>query len=66
MSRLEVSICRAAIDEFSPWNPSIKTEWHTKMTKAMYKLMQYVLNDSSALTLTYRSMSIPKLINRLC
>ena len=66
MTRLEISVCRSAIERFSPWEPSVKTIWHKKVALAMDKIVADVLNDKRALALTYRRMSLPRLINRLC
>ena len=66
MTRLEISVCQAAIENFSPWNPSVKTCWHTKMTKAIEMIVHHVLNDENAICMTYRRMSLPRLIAHLC
>ena len=31
MTRLEISICAAALQQFKPWQPSVKTLWHSKV-----------------------------------
>ena len=35
LTRLEISICQKALEGFSPWNPSVKTDWYKKVHAAL-------------------------------
>ena len=62
MTRLEISICEAAFDECSPLQPSVKTLWHQRIQSALDYLVAEVLNDKTNFGLTYRKMSVPRLL----
>ena len=66
ITRLEISVCPGAIENYSPWNPSVKTKWHDKVINAIEILVNYALNDPRALSVTYRRMSLPRMISCLC
>ena len=66
MTRLEISICHDALEKFNPWAPSVKTQWFQKVALAMKEIVEKVLNNKRVLGLTYRRISLPRLINRLC
>ena len=66
LTRLEISVCHNALKKFSPWNPSVKTRWHVKMANAIDSIISGALNNPKALSMTYRTMSLPRMINHIC
>lgn len=62
LTRLEVSICGAALEKFKLYQASVKTLWHVKVQKALETLVQSVLNDSAILRDTYRVLHLRKLL----
>ena len=64
-TRLELSICREALKQYSPWGRSIKKEWNSKICNAMDKLVQSVLNHRKVKNLLSWSVSVSSLISRL-
>lgn len=65
MTRLEVSICPAALVKYAPHQPSVKTKWHSKMQAAMDLLVHDVLNNKEVIQLVYRKLSLPTLLGLL-
>ena len=49
LTRLEVSICRSALQKFKPWQPSVKTLWHKKTQVALEVIVEEVLNNKTVL-----------------
>ena len=45
--------------------PSVKTDWHTKITAVLEHLICHVLNDSRVLILAYKKLSIERLVARV-
>ena len=45
MTRLELSICLEALREYSPWETSVKTLWHSKVQSALDLIVNLVMND---------------------
>ena len=62
MTRLEISICRAAMLTFKPHQPSVKTLWHSKMQVALDLMIEQVLNDKHVVPQVYRKLSLPTLL----
>ena len=52
VTRLEVSICREALDRHNLLQCDYRGTWHEKMCTAMGQLVEYVLNDRDILELT--------------
>ena len=65
MTRLEISICAAALQKFKPWQPSAKTLWHSKIQAAMATIVQDVLGDRTVVKHVYRTLSLPNLLGSL-
>ena len=65
MTRLEISICAAALQKFKPWQPSVKTLWHSKIQAALTAIVQDVLQDRTVIKHVYRALSLPKLLGLL-
>ena len=65
VTRLEVSICREALERYDPFQRDFGGHWHVKMCGAMEQLVEQVINKREILELTYRSVSVSKLIIRL-
>ena len=65
MTRLEVSICSAALEKFRPDLPSMRTLWHSKMQAAMDLLTAEVLNHRTVIPQVYRRLSVPSLLGRI-
>jgi len=69
MTRLEVSICQAAIEKFNPFQAMIKTLFHSKVQAAIDHLVEKVLNDRHVVSKVYHKLSLPTLlgfIGRCC
>ena len=49
LTRLEISICRSALQMFKPWQASVKTLWHQKTQLALDTIVQNVLHDKTVL-----------------
>ena len=49
LTRLEISICRNALQKFKPWQPSVKTLWHKKTQSALYAIIEEVLHNKNVL-----------------
>lgn len=62
MTRVEISICRAAIEKFRPDLPSVKTLWHAKVQTALDEVIKQVLNDETVIAGVYRWLSLPTLL----
>ena len=49
VSRLELSIHRAALERYKPFQPSLKTRWHLALPAAMSDIVERVLGDSEVI-----------------
>ena len=65
MTRLEISICAAALQQFKPWQSSVKTLWHSKMQAALSTIVQDVLHNKAVVKHVYRTLSLPHLLGSL-
>ena len=65
MTRVEISICSAALEKFRPDLPSVRTLWHLKMQNAIDLIINKVLNHKDILPLVYRKLSLPILLGSL-
>ena len=65
MTRVEISICHAALEKFRPDLPSVRTLWHLKMQNAIDLIINKVLNHKDILPLVYRKLSLPILLGSL-
>ena len=65
MTRLEVSICHTAIQEYRPQQALIGRFFQQRMQAAMDHLVETVLNHSKAITLVYRRLVMHRLLKRL-
>ena len=43
LTRLEVSICKSALQKFNPWQSSVKTLWHKKTQATLDLIVEEVL-----------------------
>ena len=65
MTRIEISICQAAIQDYGlPW-ALFSRFFNQRMQAAMEYLVSTVLNHRQSLTLTYRRLPIYRLMERL-
>ena len=65
MTRLEVSICRSALQKYRPWQASVKTLWHEKTQAALDVIVEEVLQNKTVLKHVYKSLSLPHLLGNL-
>ena len=65
LTRLEMSICRDALEKFSPQLPSVKTMWDKKIQAALTMLVDDVLNNPLVSERTYRKLNLPYLLGLL-
>ena len=65
LTRLEISICRRALQKFRPWQASIKTLWHKKTQVALDFIVKEVLQSKTVLKHIIRSLSLPHLLGKL-
>ena len=49
LTRLEISICRSALQKFKPWQASVKTLWHEKTQAALDTIVENVLHNKTVL-----------------
>ena len=49
LTRLEISICKNALQKFRPWQPSVKTLWHEKTQAALDMIVEEVLHNKKVL-----------------
>ena len=49
LTRLEISICRSALQMFKPWQASVKTLWHEKTQAALDTIVENVLHNKTIL-----------------
>ena len=62
VTRLEISIHRAALVRYQPLQPSVKTRWHQTVTAALSYIVESVLGDAYILEAAYRKLNIGYLI----
>ena len=65
LTRLEMSICRSALQKFKPWQPSVKTLWHRKTQETLDMFVKDVLNKKTILKHVYKNLSLPHLLGLL-
>ena len=65
VTRLEVSICREALDRHNLLRCDYGGNWNEKICTAMGQLVEYVLNDRDILEQTYRSVSVSSIITSI-
>ena len=45
LTRLEISVCRDAIQRYNPWRAGVRVKWDTRAGAALHQLADRVLND---------------------
>ena len=65
MTRIEISICHAAIQEYMLQPAGISSFFKQRMQAAMDHLVATVLNHSKTLALTYRRLVMQRFLKRL-
>ena len=60
-----MSICREALDRYEPSHRDFGGTWHLRVCNSMDRLVEFVLNNRTILQLTYRSVSVSRMIIRL-
>ena len=65
MARLEISICKAAIENYKFYMTPERTLWHQKMQKIMEFLIDDILNNKNIISIIYRSLHVPTLLELL-
>ena len=65
MTRIEISICHAAIQEYMLQPAGISSFFKQRMQAAMDHLVATVLNHSKTLALTYRRLVMHRFLKRL-
>ena len=62
MTRVEISICEAAFNDYSPLDASVKTIFHKKIQTALAYIVSEVLNYKAIREMIYRRMHVPRLL----
>ena len=65
LTRLEISICRSALQKFPPWYPGVKTLWHKKTQALLDEIVEEVLQNKTVLQNVYKNLSLPHLLGEL-
>lgn len=65
MTRLEVSICHNAIQEYRPQQSLIGRFFYQRMQAAMDHLVATVLNHNKVIALAYRRLIMYRLMKRI-
>ena len=62
VTRLEISIHRAALLRYQPLQPSVKTRWQYAVPAALSNIVERVLGDAYVIEAAYRKLNISYLI----
>ena len=65
MTRLEVSICKDALENYSPFQKSLMTVWYKRITTFIELIHENILNCPYNTENTYRNLIMPELLGRL-
>lgn len=65
VTRLEISICRDALQEYKPHHSRVGKIFDQKVGMAFKSLLDGVLNDAKLLRLAYRRLQLGRLVKRI-